>query len=158
MPAQVDYILKSRPVKIVDTGLPFGVEGLTRHRAKRFHASLKYARRFYPHTHNMDGFFVCKLRKYANSLPLASGSEQRSVVPSDKAEGSRRTHTQPAHAKLTGVRRPAVDPSKCPGPAPKPGADRPGGGKHGDGAQRKLKREAANKQMARTLKKRQRRA
>ena len=47
---------------MVETGLPFGVEGLTRHRAKRFHASLKHARRFYPHTHNMDGFFVCKLR------------------------------------------------------------------------------------------------
>ena len=54
--AVIDYVLNSRNVKVVDTGLPFGVEGLTRHRSKRFNSSCKLARRFYPHTHNMDGF------------------------------------------------------------------------------------------------------
>ena len=66
--AVIDYVLNSRGVKVVETGLEFGKEGFTRHKAKRFHASLKMARRFYPHAHNMDGFFVCKLRKHTNKV------------------------------------------------------------------------------------------
>jgi 16S rRNA C967 or C1407 C5-methylase (RsmB/RsmF family) len=67
-----------RFVKVVETGLEFGREGFTRYRfspslfslsltgfcrGKEFHPSLKLARRYYPHAHNIDGFFVCKLHK-----------------------------------------------------------------------------------------------
>ncbi|KAI9924317.1 hypothetical protein ASPWEDRAFT_115282 [Aspergillus wentii DTO 134E9] len=63
--AVVQYILRKRPnVKIVDTGLgDFGSEGFTNYMGKKFDPKMTMTRRYFPHRENVDGFFVCKLKK-----------------------------------------------------------------------------------------------
>ncbi|KAI1655845.1 NOL1/NOP2/sun family putative RNA met [Daldinia decipiens] len=60
----VQYALNKRPnVKLVSTDLPFGKEGFTSYMGKNFDPSLRLTRRYYPHTYNVDGFFVAKFQK-----------------------------------------------------------------------------------------------
>ncbi|EDO16710.1 hypothetical protein Kpol_1003p15 [Vanderwaltozyma polyspora DSM 70294] len=66
--AVVDYALRKRPnVKLVESGLAIGKEGFTSFRGKKFHPSLKLTRRYYPHTYNVDGFYVAKFQKIGPS-------------------------------------------------------------------------------------------
>ncbi|KAL1608943.1 rRNA (cytosine-C5-)-methyltransferase nop2 [Nothophoma quercina] len=73
----VQYALNKRPnVKLVETGLTFGKEGFTKIGGKIFHPSMKMTRRYYPHTYNVDGFFVSKFKKIGPTPPNAVGASR----------------------------------------------------------------------------------
>ena len=64
----VQYALSKRPnVKLVETGLTFGVDGFVSYQSKKFDAKMKMTKRYYPHKYNVDGFFVSKFHKVGPS-------------------------------------------------------------------------------------------
>lgn len=80
----VQYALRKRPnIRIVDTGLgTFGSEGFRNYLNKKFDDRMNMTRRYYPHRENVDGFFVCKLKKIGAS---PSGAQPATgVVESSK--------------------------------------------------------------------------
>ncbi|KAJ2367324.1 rRNA (cytosine-C5-)-methyltransferase nop2 [Coemansia sp. RSA 2610] len=77
--AVVEYALSRRPnIRLVDTGLGFGRPGFTSYRGRSFHKSMSLTRRFYPHAHNMDGFFVAKFKKLSTKMQI---EDNQFVVP-----------------------------------------------------------------------------
>ena len=72
----IDYALKHRYVKCIETGIEIGEPGLVKFREKHFHPTLSNTRRIYPHIHNIDGFFIAKLKKY-NDGPKIKGEIQK---------------------------------------------------------------------------------
>lgn len=91
----VAYALSRRPnVKLVETGLPFGKEGFTNFMGKAFDPSLKLTRRFYPHSYNIDGFYVAKFKKIGPTPANAI------LAPDKKAKGASATEESSAAENL----------------------------------------------------------
>ena len=80
----VDYALKKRHVKVVDTGLSVGEEGIIKYKDKRFNPNIKLCRRIYPHVHNMDGFFVTKLKKMEEGVKNSTEEDKEKIVKDKK--------------------------------------------------------------------------
>ena len=69
----VQYALKKRPnVKLVETGLTFGIDGFVSYMGKQFDPKMKMTKRFYPHAYNVDGFFVSKFKKTGPSPNMST--------------------------------------------------------------------------------------
>jgi len=88
----VQYALQKRPnVKLVETGLAFGVEGFVNYMGKTFDRDMKMTRRYYPHKYNVDGFFVSKLRKMGpspGSAGVGAGTKENGgKVNGEKGDG-----------------------------------------------------------------------
>lgn len=78
--AVVQYALSRRPnVRLVDTNLPFGKEGFTNYMGKKFDPSMRHTRRYYPHTYNVDGFFVAKFQKFGPTTSKSTAPRDRSM-------------------------------------------------------------------------------
>ena len=85
----VQYALLKRPnVRLVETGLTFGVEGFKNYMGKTFNARMKMTRRFYPHKYNLDGFFVSKFKKFA---PTISRTGAAASDPATHPNGAKNT-------------------------------------------------------------------
>lgn len=84
--AVVDYALRKRPnVELVDTGLEIGREGMSKFRGKVFHPSVRLTRRYYPHTLNVDGFYVAKFRK-TGPTPKSAMATKPGEIAADELE------------------------------------------------------------------------
>ncbi|CBF73828.1 hypothetical protein AN8073.2 [Aspergillus nidulans FGSC A4] len=90
--AVVQYVLKKRPnVKLVETGLgDFGSPGFTHYMGKHFDAKMTMTRRYFPHRENVDGFFVCKLKKIGPT-PVQKPGEKDSSISTSKPKSSTAT-------------------------------------------------------------------
>ena len=105
------------------TGLDFGVDGFTKYREQRYHPTMNLCKRYYPHTHNMDGFFVAKIKKISNTIPKSAQEGEGN----EDAEEEETTTTE-----LNGSVGSSSDEAATPKEGKKKGAAQKGGKKSGE--------------------------
>lgn len=109
--AVVNFLLERRHCELVPTGLSIGVDGYTRFRDYRFHPSLSMTKRYYPHVHNIDGFYVAKIKKLSNAKMSKQGvmekekekAAQKSQNKKNKAEAEASESSDDEEEKKNGV-------------------------------------------------------
>ncbi|UZJ52735.1 hypothetical protein CBS101457_002055 [Exobasidium rhododendri] len=73
----VQYALEKRKnVKIVNSGVEIGRDGFKSFRGKTFDEKMNFAKRIFPHVHNMDGFFFCKLKVEPRQVKVEAIAKQ----------------------------------------------------------------------------------
>ena len=109
----VQYALTKRPnIRIADTGLgSFGIPAFTAYMGKTFDPDMKLCKRYYPHTYNVDGFFVCKLQKIGPSAPLDKKQQHGEQVSNPSTTAAQGTATAVVSDKDDGeIKDVLVDP------------------------------------------------
>jgi 16S rRNA C967 or C1407 C5-methylase (RsmB/RsmF family) len=63
----VQYLIENYDIKILPIKLPIKFrEGITEWNGKKFSEELKKCARIYHHDNDMEGFFVCKIKKLSD--------------------------------------------------------------------------------------------
>ena len=92
----VQYALKKRPnIKLVETGLTFGVDGFVNYMGKQFDAKMKMTKRFYPHAYNVDGFFVSKFKKTGPSPNMSTKTAATAVNGTTNGDSTNKADRTP---------------------------------------------------------------
>lgn len=125
----VDYVLNSRGVKVVDSGLEFGKEGFTRHRTKRFHGARQGGRgRGGARTFAVAAAPPPPLPMSSSRLPGALAAVDAQPRSSSRAASTRTrtTWTASSSASCASIPTRSAPPPPCPSaPAPTPTLRRP---------------------------------
>lgn len=78
--AVVEYALRKRPnVRLVPTGIDFGRPGFKSYMGKTFDSKMDLCKRVFPHAHNVDGFFLAKLKVEPRSKSKGGEDEDEGV-------------------------------------------------------------------------------
>ena len=96
----IDYALKHRYVKCIETGLEIGEPGFVQFREKHFHPSIANARRIYPHIQEIDGFFIAKLKKYSDGPKLKGEIKKELSEKKEKKENKEKKEIEYYNEKM----------------------------------------------------------
>lgn len=87
----VDYVLKRRHVQLVETGLKIESKYYSKFEQKHFHHSIRHCVRVFPHIHNLDGFFLAKLKKLKDGEKKREENEDKEVGKKQKIQKKKKT-------------------------------------------------------------------